>query len=1017
MLPTPGRTITSVPALAIPPKLRQLLAGTACEAPILKLADAVGTVLGSNTMPFFPAYTDHGTEHVEQLLDASLRLIPDAVWKADLLHDLDGAVLVGACLLHDLAMHIREPGFVELVTAGTRFTPRPWRSDSGAATDEPWPTLWDAFQREARHFGTSQLELLFGPKARGVPAVAYQTDLEPAGWTEADRLLIGEFVRRHHARLAHEIAVHGLPGTRDSDFPVLDKTLPNLAEAIGAVARSHGEPLRVMTDYLGWLHPGSKRPAGALLLYHMGLLRVADYLQIEANRAPPLLLRLTAPQSPLSVEEWNKHGAVSSLTWDHADAQAIYIAVSPAHGLRTHLALEALFRDMQRELDTTHAVLSETYSGTDLATLKLARQRIVSNLDQPSLHEKLPYIPKRAALRSDADLFRLVVGDLYGNQPAVAGRELVQNAVDAVRARLLWEKREGGAVSPAQLRPLEADVVVEIEDATDGCTLRVSDRGIGMTPDLVIQYYLQAGASFGPTRAEVEELDHDAAVKSMRAGRFGVGAFSAFLLSSELRVTTRHVTSERGITFRARLDEDLVEIRWADVPIGTEIAIPFAQEGLPPTRWSDAPQSCTDLLEGIAVYYRLRSPRVLFVHKVGDSLERVMAPRDVPSPLRRLPARWRKVSQTVVDSVIWHVPSGRPWVMDGFGSFAGGVVAHNGILIREPDQRLLDEARYEWGEAALRDFLREPDIAVFDSRHVLGVTLQRYALTDRVLPFEEQLLRSIGEDVVAHALVAGEKNHPLVERGGLSPILARTSWLPPFASLLQRYATGPFLIIWALEAEHAWEQRGWGPETRVLTATLGSRNNPISWTSFPHRAVCRLTSPGEDELELIETREWGYPLDGVAQAASLWATRLGATSPITVVLRGDPDDHEKELMAMPSPDDEPSGWRSLGAAMPDHGAGTFVSGDVASDPVMEASLIEAARVLKPRREERTVAVTAMQHFTNPTDAQERLGEAWVATVGGGLARAQRGRDEVALSAEVASKEIKRLVATWRRLVA
>ena len=653
-----------------------------------------------------------------------------------------------------------------------------------------------------------------------------------------------------------------------------------------------------------------------------------------------------------------------------------------------------------------------------LRSFQLARQRVVSNLDEPSLHEQLAYIPRRAALRSDPDLFRLVVRDLYGNEPAVAGRELVQNAVDAVRARLLWEKQGGDAVSPSRLRQLPADVVVEIEEKPDACTLRVSDRGIGMTPDLVIQYYLQAGASFGPTRAEVEELAHDQAVASMRAGRFGVGAFAAFLLGPELQVTTRHVTSELGITFRARLDEDLVEVRWADVPVGTEVVIPFDRDNLAPTRWSDgAPQSCSELLDSISSYYCLRTPRVRFVHKVGDSSRRIAAHGGVPLPLRRLPDRWRNVAQTIVDSVIWHVPSERSWMTDEFGSFAGGMVVHNGILIHEPAERLMDEARYTWSQPALRDFLREPDIAVFDSRHLLGLTLQRYALTDRILPFEEQLLRSIGEDVVAHALVAGEKSHPLIKRGRISPILARTSWLPPVASLLQRYARGPLIIFWTLEEEHAWEERGWGPERPVLAAALRSRNTPISWRTFPHRAVCRLASPNHDELELDETREWGYPLDGVARAADRWAKRLGATSPITVVLRGDPDDHDEELMAIPDPYNEPSGWRSLGTGTSDDGSGTFVSGDTASDPVIEASLIEAARVLKPRREERTVAVTVVGQFTSSTDAHEWLGEAWVATVGGGLARDRRGRDQVALSVEGASKEIKRLAAKWRRLVA
>ena len=46
-------------------------------------------------------------------------------------------------------------------------------------------------------------------------------------------LLIGEFVRRHHGRLAHEIALFGFPGLSSDEFPVLAKSISPLANLSG----------------------------------------------------------------------------------------------------------------------------------------------------------------------------------------------------------------------------------------------------------------------------------------------------------------------------------------------------------------------------------------------------------------------------------------------------------------------------------------------------------------------------------------------------------------------------------------------------------------------------------------------------------------------------------------------------------------------------------------------------------------------------------------------------------------
>ncbi|MDQ2631860.1 MAG: ATP-binding protein, partial [Actinomycetota bacterium] len=540
--------------LSIPNELRNLLAGSALEAATLDVVEKAGTILDANELNFFPAYTDHGTQHVNQVLDAIVLLIPDEVLEEGMLSAADASVLICGALFHDLALHIHDQGFVQLVGGETAHSPLQWFDveQVDRSPDLPWPILWANFQAEAQHFGTSQLELMLGPAGNRVPRVAYEDPLRPERWVQSDRLLIGEFLRRHHGRLSHEIAMYGFPGACAERFPVLKKTMPGLANAIGVVARSHQEPLRRMLEYLAYWEPGTETPGGAFLPYSMALLRIADYFQIDADRAPPLLLRLKAPLSPRSIEQWDQHRAILGISSRHDDLFAVHIRVSPEHGLRTHLALKALFEDMQQELDTTTAVLSEKYAKTDLAPLRLTKQRIRTNLDTASMHAQLPYVPRRASLQSDTDLFRLVINDLYGNRPAVAGRELIQNAVDAVRARRSFEKHSARLLLPGEMKELEADVVVSIEQGEgDQLILRIADRGIGMTPETVIDSYLQAGASFRPTAAE-RVTDGSAGEEPLRAGRFGIGAFAGFLLGPEIKVTTRHPETEKGLSFAAR---------------------------------------------------------------------------------------------------------------------------------------------------------------------------------------------------------------------------------------------------------------------------------------------------------------------------------------------------------------------------------------------------------------------------------------------------------------------------------
>lgn len=393
-----------MPSLVFPEKLQELLSkDQQLNAWITDFAQKVGAILKSNGPPFFPFFTDHGIDHVEAVLKTEAELVPEPVWEKKILNATDAAVIIGGTLLHDLAMHLHEKGFLELIQPKSRWKPLPWfdQAHEGHAADRPWSDLWAEYEQEARKFSDRVLGNIVGPQPvrdgwrfEGLPPSKEQ-------WNLRDRLVVGEFIRRHHARLAHEVAMYGFPGLEagsgDHQFPVLAQSKKELADLVGLSARSHGINLRVCIDYLGATPTYAKnlRPMNTAVFYPMALLRVADYLQIEGNRAPAVLLQLKDPQSLLSVKEWQTHKAVLAVT-PAVDPAGKMVTVSNGIGLEVFLQLSELMQGIQREMDHSTAVLEEVYGRCEreqLNELKLKYRRVHSNVNEPQFQKGLPYVP------------------------------------------------------------------------------------------------------------------------------------------------------------------------------------------------------------------------------------------------------------------------------------------------------------------------------------------------------------------------------------------------------------------------------------------------------------------------------------------------------------------------------------------------------------------------------------------------------------------------------------------------
>ncbi|WP_407493822.1 ATP-binding protein [Pseudooceanicola sp. MF1-13] len=532
--------------------------------------------ISSNKMVFFPEYTDHDVTHFEAVLETAVDLATDK--SLELMTGIDFAALTTSVMLHDLGMHLTKDGFETLVSPQN---PMPPIEGFG---DLPWHELWVSFLSEAKRFDAKKLEALFGRNYE--PITKFPSFSEP--WNEFDILLVGEFLRRHHPRLAHEIALYGMPSKDGTliqfcaDTSDQDRFLNDIS---GLIARSHGMALRDTFSYLEKHYNNKIETRSAHPVFLMALLRVADYLQIQSARAPSARTDVSKFKSPVSSREWSVHQCVTDIT-NISDPEAIDITAYP-QDIDTFLRLKYWIGDFQRELDMSWAVLGEVYglqSHSGLNKLGLKIRRLRSNIDDAEgFSQSVTYLPEQIAFTTaGSELLKLLIGPLYANDISVGLRELVQNATDAVK-ELDSLVSEGSIEQTEGRNDISADVQVDfVSDADDDgpypkiVEVAITDRGVGMTADVIKNYFLKAGASFRSSDTWKEHFEKaDGSIRVQRSGRFGVGALAAFLIGEKIEVETRHYSEpeKNGLRFSAGVETTSINVEKVACAVGTKITI------------------------------------------------------------------------------------------------------------------------------------------------------------------------------------------------------------------------------------------------------------------------------------------------------------------------------------------------------------------------------------------------------------------------------------------------------------
>lgn len=350
--------------------------------------------------------------------------------------------------------------------------------------------------------------------------------------------IVPDVLRQLHAEHAEELAELAWTAADGSQVYLIENSdlRQFYGPTIGQIAHSHWWSVqKVEQEFSEDLGAFANRTLNQVDRVKLAcLLRVADALHLDSRRAPRFLRAITNP-SDISAHHWSFQ---ERLARPHIDLDAVVFTTGQPFGREDAEAWWLAY-------DTLNAVDRELHD-VDLLLQSRGREvlkaRRVKGAGSPEIFARSVqprgWRPVNARLKV-SDVPRIVENlggsKLYGDNPTVALRELIQNAADAVQARRKYENRpvDWGLITVGLLSEGDDDWLV------------VEDNGIGMSEHVLTGPLLDFGTSFWRSPLATEEFPGLMAAGMNAIGRFGIGFFSVFMLGPVVRVYSRRCDKGR----------------------------------------------------------------------------------------------------------------------------------------------------------------------------------------------------------------------------------------------------------------------------------------------------------------------------------------------------------------------------------------------------------------------------------------------------------------------------------------
>ena len=679
-----------------------------CNSSVLKTIEIVTPKLENNKLIFFPEYTNHGIKHMNSVMILAERIIEKETFNNLSCEDIEA--LIESILLHDLGMHISYAGFLFLLNSNK------YNKDN-IYNDISWKELWDKYLIEAKKWNYEKQKNVFGTivKIEDLPNDELQLNT-------VHILLIGEFLRRYHHKLAYDIAIFGFPGDNKS-IDCIGTDNEDKRKIVAHISRSHGMNLWEMLDLMEKEYENCKAVYNVKLLYNMAVLRIADYFDIDRERANVVVLNIQRINSELSKIEWEKHNCIDEIDMDYQeDKESIYIRLSPPNNSKIYLEINELINNLQVELDNTWAVIGKVYARYN--KLEIAFRRVHSNLSR--MASKVNYVAKKVSFDVERNILFSLSQPLYGGNPSYGIRELLQNAIDACEERSYHEEKD-----------YISKVSILIEYKNDTPYIHIKDNGIGMDEDVILNCFLIAGSSYRKSLEWKEKYVVEDEIVVLRNGKFGIGVLAAFLLGAKIKVVTTPFNQNIQYEFEASLDMKQIELYKSDkitTEVGTEIVIESTNEIISLLKnqwkkgWNDYNYRIGDVKIPWYEWYKFEVPHIDIKVPIEWGENKI---EYIVSKEKSQNNNWFSFSTKEYERIDWNYNYNK--YDKKYRLLCNGLIIPNAFRLE--------------GYDFPRD-IEIPIVSVIDREGRFPLNLNRNGIEDNRLPFEKDLIVQIYEDIL-----------------------------------------------------------------------------------------------------------------------------------------------------------------------------------------------------------------------------------------------------------------------------
>lgn len=452
----------------------------------------------------FPNYTIHGIKHSVNVMEYMCALITDI----EELSELEVMLLICSALLHDIGMVVNEDEIKEIKADHTILGER-------------------KYSKVVEKYGD-------------------------------EKIALQECIRPVHGKRSQKFIQTQM---EEGLFLLPDSTNLSFTDELGLICRSHNEDF----EWIEKAFKSEKKKKGHFDLnprYIAVLLRLADYLDIDEQRAPLYLYKYLEPNE-FSDLEWKQHFIIENydkvlMNEKTGLKEIVFQGVSKDPSV--HRKLLKYFDSINTELKNAIG-LCERF--TDKKYLLLLKANVVNKIQTKGFS----FSDMRLSLDYNAVTNLLMGEHIYGNK-RYGLRELIQNSIDACKTM------EESSLQMEEFRYQKYQPFIAVILDKDRGKVMVRDNGSGMSLSILKKYFLNVGVSY---YASDDYLLQGRSYSPI--GHYGIGFLACFMLSDTVEVKTVYYKDRKTnrITFEKNSEYICLTYEEEGRQQGTEIILDYDQ--------------------------------------------------------------------------------------------------------------------------------------------------------------------------------------------------------------------------------------------------------------------------------------------------------------------------------------------------------------------------------------------------------------------------------------------------------